>query len=142
LPHDAIERKIGTVEPNMSDASPKPKALLVTGDLIFSTKVTGTGRALGIDVEVTANPADAVRRIGQGDYGCVILDLSMPQLIPAEVIAAIREGDGQRPKVIAFGSHVDTALLEAARAAGCDDIMPRSRFAAELPQLLERFARH
>ena len=30
--------------------------------------------------------------------------------------------------VIAFGSHVDEELLDAARAAGCAEVLPRSRF--------------
>jgi hypothetical protein len=42
-----------------------------------------------------------------------------------------------RPKVIAFGAHVQTGLLEAARAAGCDEVLPRSRFSAQLPELLK-----
>jgi hypothetical protein len=40
--------------------------------------------------------------------------------------------------IVAFGSHVDTATLKAARQAGCDHAWPRSRFTAELPQLIER----
>ncbi len=31
------------------------------------------------------------------------------------------------PAVIAFGSHVATDLLQAARAAGADDVLPRTR---------------
>jgi hypothetical protein len=30
--------------------------------------------------------------------------------------------------IVAFGSHVDDELLTAARAAGCRDVLPRSRF--------------
>jgi len=42
--------------------------------------------------------------------------------------------------VIAFGSHVDKARLDEARAAGCDEVMPRSRFSSELPALLRRYS--
>ena len=31
-------------------------------------------------------------------------------------------------RVIGFGSHVDVARLKAARAAGCDEVLPRSAF--------------
>lgn len=31
-------------------------------------------------------------------------------------------------RIIAFGPHVDTAALEQARAAGVDEVLPRSQF--------------
>ena len=38
--------------------------------------------------------------------------------------------------MIAFGSHVATDRLDEARTAGCDDVMPRSRFSGQLPDIL------
>jgi hypothetical protein len=38
--------------------------------------------------------------------------------------------------VVAYGSHVDTATLRAAREAGCDVVLPRSKFVEELPTAL------
>lgn len=35
-------------------------------------------------------------------------------------------------RVVAYGSHVDTDVLDAARAAGCTEVLPRSRFFATL----------
>ena len=40
------------------------------------------------------------------------------------------------PRVVAYGSHVDTATLRAARAAGCDPVLPRSKFVEDLAQEL------
>jgi hypothetical protein len=40
------------------------------------------------------------------------------------------------PFVAAFGSHVDTETLRAARAAGCNVVWPRSKFAEELEAAL------
>jgi hypothetical protein len=37
--------------------------------------------------------------------------------------------------VIAFGSHVDGELLDAARRAGCAEVLPRSRFFRRLADL-------
>jgi hypothetical protein len=37
---------------------------------------------------------------------------------------------------VAYGSHVDTESLRAARAAGCDRVLPRSKFIEELPSAL------
>ena len=40
--------------------------------------------------------------------------------------------------IFAFGSHVETDALRSARAAGCDHAWARSRFMAQLPELVQR----
>ena len=120
-----------------SGKEPGGLGLLVSDDLIFSTKITGTARALGLDVQVVALPDQAAGGIAVERPRCVILDLGTAGLT-VERIRAIVESAGDAP-VLAYGSHVDTARLEEARTAGCSDVMPRSRMAAELPRLLQRY---
>ncbi|MCU1342143.1 MAG: hypothetical protein JWN92_1566, partial [Candidatus Acidoferrum typicum] len=43
---------------------------------------------------------------------------------------------GNPRRVIAFLSHVQTELAERARAAGCQDVMPRSKFTQNLAAIL------
>jgi CheY-like chemotaxis protein len=106
--------------------------------LLFSTKITGTARALGFEMDVVAGVDDLARRVGQNAYRCVLIDLSVAGVNLSEVVdSAGKRGDG-RPAIVAFGSHVDTARLNEAEAAGCDEVMPRSRFASTLPELLGR----
>jgi hypothetical protein len=57
------------------------------------------------------------------DADVVIVDLGRPGVL--DVVASITA------PVLGFGSHVDDALLEAARAAGCALVLPRSRFFAD-----------
>lgn len=40
-------------------------------------------------------------------------------------------------RVVGFGAHVDQPLLEAASLAGCDLVLPRSKFFRELATLVE-----
>lgn len=40
---------------------------------------------------------------------------------------------------MAYGSHVDKVRLNQASAAGCDEVLPRSKFNAELHDLLPRY---
>ncbi len=113
--------------------------LLVTGDLIFSTKITGTAAALGLALRVVPTMAAALEQLRAGVPGCVIVDLALPESAPGQ-LGAIVAAAGGRP-VLAFGSHVDTERLEAARQAGCAAVLPRSRFASSLPELLEQHCR-
>lgn len=59
----------------------------------------------------------------------VVVDLSRPG-----VLEALPQLGGVR--TIGFGSHVDQEVLAAARAAGCDEVLPRSKFFSRLPGLL------
>lgn len=115
---------------------PTPDALMISRDLFFSSKVTGTAAELGFRIVVEANASLAVSKSAAATYRCIILDLSSPDLSVSDVLAALPAIN--RPTVIAFGPHVETARLEQARAAGCDEVLPRSKFSATLPAILTR----
>ncbi len=112
-----------------------PTALLLSDDLIFTSRVTGTGRDLGLPVTPARSPAALLDRARQQAPTCVIVDLSHPGLVITDLMAGLRELP-RRPRVVAYGSHVDTATLRAARDAGCDVVLPRSKFVEELPTAL------
>ena len=120
----------------MSSDETQKAALLISGDLFFSSKITGTAEQLGLRVDVEGNAEQACQRAAASHYRCLLLDLAMPNLAVANVMASL-PGEN-RPRVIAFGSHVNTVRLEEARAAGCDEVMARSRFSQTLPELLKQ----
>lgn len=110
--------------------------LLLTRDLMFTSKVTGTAAALGLRVEVVGTIESLQSRAAATRPRAVFIDLSCADFDPREVINQL--ADIPRPCVIAFGSHVDVDRLEAARLAGCDDVMPRSKFSSALPEILRQ----
>jgi len=114
------------------------QGVLLTHDFIFSTKVTSTARALGLEVTAAANLVRAAELCRDQRPGCVFIDLGVPNLDITAAVAQLRSAAGAVPTV-AYGSHVDKARLDAARAAGCDEVLPRSKFSAELPDLLRRY---
>lgn len=109
--------------------------LLISPDLFFTSKVTGTAQALGLRVDSVDDIATATSRLQAGGIGCVLLDLAAPRVSVAEFLAAMPES-AQVP-IIAFGSHVNVELLESARSAGAE-VMPRSQFSATLPEILSQ----
>ena len=112
-----------------------PPALLLSDDLIFTSRVTGTARDLGLQVTPARSPDALLALARRQPPACVIVDLSNPGLVIGELIAGLC-GLPLRPRVVAYGSHVDTATLRAAREAGCDVVLPRSKFVEELPAAL------
>ena len=118
---------------------PERPGILLSRDLIFTSKVTGTARALGHRVLVAGDVSLASAMIAQWSPRVVFVDLAAGDLAQPAALLALRKQAGEATPFVAFGSHVDVDSLAAARAAGCDPVLPRSRFSAELPDLIRRY---
>jgi DNA-binding NarL/FixJ family response regulator len=115
----------------------QPAAILISRDLFFTSKVTGTAAALRIRLQVVGDVQTAAKLAADESCRCVFIDLADPAV---DVAAFFKKLPATRQSaVVAFGSHVQTERLQAARDAGCTDVLPRSRFSAELPELLQQY---
>jgi len=120
----------------MSTAPSTPTGLLFSQDLFFTSQITGTASKLGFQIDVVGNSDNAMELINP-DIRCLILDLSMPGLSVSGILSSIPEH--QTVASVAYGSHVNTRLLNSARESGCTEVLPKSRFTAELPAILRRY---
>ncbi|WZP00835.1 response regulator [Isosphaeraceae bacterium EP7] len=116
-----------------------PAGLLLSRDLIFTSKVTGTARELGHRVIVAGNVALASAMLERWRPTVVLVDLAAGELVSVAALTAYRKLAPEGTPFLAFGSHVDTKALADAASAGCDPVMPRSRFTVELPALIRRY---
>jgi CheY-like chemotaxis protein len=113
--------------------------LLLSRDLIFTSKVSGTASALGHRIVVVGNAESVAAAIEQWQPRVVFVDLAAGDLVAVEALQAYRNAAAPGTPFVAFGSHVDTEALAAARRAGCDPVMPRSKFSMELPDLIRLY---
>ena len=116
-----------------------PHGLLLSRDLIFTTKVTETARSLGFAMTTAGNSALVKAMIERGKPRVVFVDLAAGDLVVPARIVEYRAIAGDSVPFVAFGSHVDAGALAAARTAGCVEAMPRSRFSGELIDLIRRY---
>ena len=110
--------------------------LYITSDLFFSSRVSSLARDRGIRVDVVA-PLSAAQKI-TADVQLVLVDLAQRSLDVTSIVEAVRE-KANTATIIAYGPHVDEAVLSAAREAGCDEVLPRSQFDQQLVSILERY---
>ncbi len=108
------------------------QGLVLCDDLIFYSRIAGAARAAGLVVRQAKTATDAVTFAGQHAPAGIIVDLQNPRLDLQGLLAELKLACPVMPRVVAFGSHVEAAVLKAARQAGCDRVMPRSQFANEL----------
>lgn len=111
---------------------------MLSRDLIFTSKITGTASHLGTLVTVAGNLALAETLIRDWRPRVVFVDLAAGEWTSREVLERLIIASDATP-FLAFGSHVDSERLEMARLAGCSQVMPRSKFSAQLPELIREY---
>jgi hypothetical protein len=102
------------------------RVLAVVPDLMLASRIEATLGAEGHEVEL----ASALEALEMSDAG------------PDVVVADLGEVDSSRlgrveTPVLGFYSHVDVETRSRAERAGVDLVVPRSRLAREMPQLVE-----
>ncbi|MFQ5664378.1 MAG: response regulator [Terriglobia bacterium] len=115
--------------------------LAVVDDLFFVSKLQGTARQVGAEL-TTVRAADfRLEGVRQQKPALVVFDLNTTSGNAVELIRQLKaDGElGQIP-VLGFFSHVQVDLQRAAEQAGCEQVLPRSKFTATLPALLQQFA--
>lgn len=108
--------------------------ILLSDDLMFASRITGTARALNLELR-TVRTTQAILDAAKAERPrCVILDLHQPQLdLPALTSALKRQG---ACTIIGYGAHVAADVLDQARRCGCDVVLPRSQFVNTLAESL------
>lgn len=108
-------------------------------DLLFSVKISTAAKALGADVYFERNAAHVLTTVRDKRPSLVIFDLNSKRLEPLAAIAALKaDPELAATPTLGYVSHVDTPTIEAARAAGIDQVMARSAFTERLGDILTR----
>jgi DNA-binding NarL/FixJ family response regulator len=89
------------------------RIVAITADLMDRSRISGA-----VDSVEFARDAD-----GCAGADVVVIDLARAAALVGRVRAAVPEA-----RIVAFGAHVDTALLEQAVDDGADVVLPRSKF--------------
>ncbi len=110
------------------------KICCAVGDMIFATKIRGTAEALDAEVAMTQSSEQLLSEISD-DTRLVIIDLNLENEDVLELIRRVRRLPNP-PRIISYLPHVQTDLAAAAREAGADEVLPRSRFSAEIATIL------
>src|SRR3954465_12691294 len=103
------------------------KVLALVTDLIFASRINGEAKAVGVEVRILRKAEQVLQ--AEGDL--LLADLNLP----GAAEAAGRGGQKEGRRVVGFVSHMDAAAISAAKDAGIQEIVARSRFIAMLPDL-------
>lgn len=123
--------------------------LYSAADLIWATRIKATADALGLPCRPARNRDMLDARLADSDVRALIVDLEAPETA-LDLTARVTQENARRAapsgnntppiRVVAFGPHVHTDRLQAARDAGAHDVLTRGAFNNNLEDILLRLA--
>jgi len=131
--------------------------LYLASDLIWATKIKSTADSLGIPCRPARTLEMLEARLADSPVKALIVDLEAGS-VAVDFIRRARSGPGgtggsppvantpsgpaSHPPIhiLAFGPHIDTDALQAAKSAGANTVLPRGAFNSRLPQILQELA--
>lgn len=112
--------------------------VVAVDDLLFASRISSAAKALGVEIAFARSPEAIVEAVRTRAPRLVILDLNSLKVRPLEAVAALRADPALAGvPTLGFVSHVQADLITEARAAGVGQVLARSAFVNQLPQLLQ-----
>ena len=114
------------------------RVVAVCSDLLFGSKLEGGLRAAGHDVERVEDEPGAWAAVGAG-ADVLVVDLGSDDF-DGVVLVDSMEADGslRGVRTLGFYPHVEQATRRRAEEVEFDLVVPRSRMAREMGQLIDR----
>jgi CheY-like chemotaxis protein len=123
------------------DSGLERQVIAVVRDLFFSIRIKETLQAHGYTVAVANSPQALMAALADAPTALIVLDLNFRGIDPPATIAQLKADPASKTiPILAFGSHLDHAARDAAKAAGADRVVPNSKLAEDLPALAARYA--
>ena len=111
--------------------------LAAVDDFLFRSKIRATAKHVNADVLFAQTPDEILAKARELKPSLIIIDLNSAKADPVATIAALKaEAALAGIRAIGFASHVHVDLIDAARKAGADQVLPRSAFAGNLAEIL------
>src|SRR5215213_3868323 len=109
----------------------------VVDDMLFTSKIRAVAEAAGVEISFPRSQEAVVSKARETKPGLILVDLHNQRIDPVALARELKADEELRGiRLLGFFSHVQTELQRNAVAAGFDQVIPRSVFARDLPNLL------
>jgi DNA-binding NarL/FixJ family response regulator len=117
-------------------ANDTERVAILVDDMFFTAKINAAAAECGRSIERVKSPEQLDALVANPPV-LVIIDLNSDRLDPLETIRFFKSrSELNATPVVSFVSHVQTDLIRAAQAAGCDFVLPRSAFTQMLLEIV------
>ncbi len=112
--------------------------LVAVRDLLFGSKIDAAAKRLGVELTWAQRGVPLSDAALESAPAVILADLGQ-----AGILGELRAVRASRPatRVVGFLGHLQTGLMEEARALGVEEVLTRGQFAARLDDVLRSAAR-
>ena len=109
----------------------------VVDDMFFASKIRAVAEAAGVEISFPRGLEAAVSKARETKPRLIVVDLHNQRIDPVALARELKSHEDLRQiRLLGFFSHVQTELRNNALSAGFDEVIPRSVFARDLPEIL------
>ncbi len=132
---------LNKVQSKMAGTNQKTKIIAVLDDLFFSSKIKEAVQSLDLHLEFIKNTNGLIPKLKSEKPSLIIFDLNSKACNPLESIKEIKSlPDLNNIPILGYLSHIQTDLKDEAAKAGCDLVLPRSKFSKDLKEIITRYS--
>lgn len=111
--------------------------LVLCQNLFFLPRIQNAAGPLGYEVRHATDEAGFWDSYLELKPALVLVDLEGNRATWTGVVRDLQEQPQPRPRIVAFGPHVDVAALALARELGCDAVLTKGEFSSSLHQIVQ-----
>jgi CheY-like chemotaxis protein len=112
------------------------KITAIVNDLMFMTKIRNTAEYFGLSVAFVGNESQVDHYLK--DCELILIDLENDFVDSLGLIERLKSNPGTSSiKLIGYMSHLNTPLRAKAMASGCDSVLSRFEFNANVREILQ-----
>jgi CheY-like chemotaxis protein len=114
--------------------------VLLSGDLMGASRIEGAARMVGVDYQMVGSADAAIDCCAAKPVALVMVDLATAGMDVAALVERLQGRSSNVPAIVAYGPHVHEAVLEAAKQAGCDQVLSRGQFMSQAAAIIAHYA--
>ena len=105
--------------------------------MFFAAKIRAAAEHLGVEISFSRDLEAAIEAARETKPSLIIVDLHARRFDPLALCRSLKADETLSSiPTLSFFSHVQTILMQQAREAGYDYVLPRSAFTNKLPEIL------
>ena len=112
------------------------KVLVVATNLFFLPRIQNIAAPSGCDTRQVMTIDRLNEEMADGGTVLVLVDLEADVDFWGEAVRAILASGEARPKVVGYGGHTNTVMLQMAEEVGCDLVLTKGQFSRDLAKLI------
>ena len=112
------------------------KVLVIATNLFFLPRIQNIAAPSGCDTRQVMTIDRLKEEMADGETVLVLVDLEADPDFWGDAVRTVLASGPSRPKIVGYGGHTNTAMLQKAEEAGCDLVLTKGQFSRDLSKLI------